>query len=70
MSYRIKYFVIEKDNCPFKKWIHSLDMTLQAKIDANILRMEMGNLGDYNSLKDGLFEKRLFSGKGSTLFWF
>ena len=67
--YKIKYFVFEKDCCPFKQWLHSLDMKNQARIDANILRMEMGNLGDCKALKDGIYEKRLFFGKGYRLYF-
>ena len=44
---------------PFAKWLKSLDRVARSIIDNRLIRVQKGNLGDYKSLKDGVFELRI-----------
>jgi len=50
----------------FREWLAKLDVTARARIQARILRFEMGNLGDHKSVGGGVREARLAFGRG---FW-
>ncbi|OOF53949.1 type II toxin-antitoxin system RelE/ParE family toxin [Rodentibacter trehalosifermentans] len=49
----------------FKKWLKTLkDLTAKEAILKRIERAEQGNLGDHKSVGGGVYEMRVFVGKG------
>ena len=54
---------------PFRKWLKKLDSSVQARVQARILRAETGNLGDHKSVGDGVCEFRLDFGKGCRIYY-
>ena len=55
---------------PFSEWRDSLrDRRAKAKIRARIDRVEEGNLGDYKSVGEGVFELRIDYGSGYRIYF-
>ena len=55
---------------PFTKWFRSLkDKVVKARIRNRISRLGFGNLGDYESVGEGVFELRLFFGSGFRVYF-
>lgn len=55
---------------PFSEWLDSLrDRRAKAKIKARLDRVEEGNLGDYKSVGDGVFELRIDYGSGYRIYF-
>ena len=55
---------------PYTEWLKSLgDAQTRQRIIRRIQRMAAGNYGDFKSLKDGLFELRLFFGSGYRVYF-
>ena len=55
---------------PYTDWFRSLkDKQTQAIILKRLNRLRQGNLGDYKSLKDGLFELRIDYGPGYRIYF-
>ena len=54
---------------PFVEWLKSLDKKMQARIEQRILRLELGNYGDYKALKDGISELRFKFGSGYRVYF-
>lgn len=69
----VQYVIREYITCagvnPFRKWLKKLDSSVQARVQARILRAEMGNLGDHKSVGDGVCEFRLDFGKGCRIYY-
>ena len=59
------------ERSPFAEWLDCLrDMRARAKIRNRLTRIESGNLGDYRSVGEGVFELRIDYGPGNLcLFW-
>ncbi len=54
----------------FDKWYRGLkDRTTRNKILARLDRMQNGNLGDFKSLGDNLYELRFFFGGGLRIYY-
>lgn len=67
---RIIVYRTEQESEPFTNWFNALkDTRTQARIDARLARVEAGNLGEYKSVGDGVFELRLDFGKGFRLYF-
>ncbi|MBL0941920.1 MAG: type II toxin-antitoxin system RelE/ParE family toxin [Alphaproteobacteria bacterium] len=55
---------------PFIEWMNSLkDTTARAKINVRLARIRLGNLGDYKSLGEGIFELRVNEGPGYRIYF-
>ena len=54
---------------PFFEWIHRLDRMDRARILSRLDRVEQGNLGDFKSLGEGLFELRFSFGSGYRIYF-
>ena len=62
------YFVEKTEQ--FDKWFRKLkDIQVKARILARIKKIELGNLGDYKSLRGGLFEIRFTFGSGYRVYF-
>jgi putative addiction module killer protein len=52
------------------RWFDRLrDRQAQGKIEARIIRMRDGHLGDHRYLQDGLYEVRIFGGPGYRIYF-
>lgn len=68
--YDIEIFQDQNGNKPFIEWIESLvDKTARAKIKVRLARIGLGNLGDWKSLGQGLYEIRIDEGAGYRLYF-
>jgi len=66
----IKYYQNKQGREPFLKWRNSIkDLKIIARIDNRLERVRVGNLGDYNSVGDGVFELRLHFGAGYRIYY-
>lgn len=54
---------------PYRRWLEALDLPVRARIQARVLRFELGNLGDHKSIGDGVWEARLDFGGGYRLYF-
>ena len=55
----IQIYIDSSGHSPFTRWLKSLDRVVRSIIDTRLIRVQKGNLGDYKSLKDGVFELRI-----------
>jgi putative addiction module killer protein len=66
----IRNYIRTDGVCPFDKWLDSLrDRKAKAKIRARLDRTEDGNLGDYKSLGEGVFELKVDYGPGYRIYF-
>lgn len=64
----MKYSISQTEK--FKNWFKSLkDKQAVIKINARLLRLENGNFGDIKPLGDGVYELRVFVGKGYRVYY-
>jgi putative addiction module killer protein len=65
----IREYVADNGATPFRDWLATLDMPTRARIQARVLRFELGNLGDHKSVGAGVWEARLFFGAGYRVYF-
>lgn len=69
-KYDLEIYQDELGKKPFLLWIQSLkDHIAIARINARLLRLRLGNMGDFKSLGDGLFELRIHIGPGYRIYF-
>jgi putative addiction module killer protein len=54
---------------PFRAWLDDLDTATRARVQARILRFELGNLGDHKEVGAGVWEARLDFGPGYRVYF-
>ena len=54
---------------PYRHWLGTLDRAVRARVQARVLRFELGNLGDHKSVGAGVWEARLSFGPGYRLYF-
>ena len=54
---------------PFREWLETLDIAVRARVQARMLRFELGNLGDHKSVGAGVSEGRLTFGSGYRIYF-
>ena len=69
MALSIREYVRADGRNPFRGWLETLDVTARARIQARVLRFEMGNLGDHKSVGAGVWEARLVFGAGYRIYF-
>jgi len=67
--YRIREYVAFGGLNPFREWLDGLARTVKARVQARILRLETGNLGDYKAVGGGVYEIRLDFGPGYRIYF-
>lgn len=68
--YEINIYRTKSGKEPYVDWKNTLDLQTQARIDARIRRIEStGNLGDFDSVQDGVLELRLDFGPGYRVYF-
>jgi putative addiction module killer protein len=66
----IRNYLTADGRNPFYEWFDSLrDKKAKAKIRARLDRVEDGNLGDYKSVGEGVFELRIDFGPGYRIYF-
>ena len=66
----LQIYVDEDGNEPFTKWLNALkDAKTRARIRRRLDRVGLGNLGDYQSVGEGVYELRLFFGPGYRIYF-
>ena len=68
-SLQVREYVDRTGVSSFRNWLDSLDMTTKARIQARILRIESGNLGDHKSVGRGVGELRIDFGPGYRVYF-
>ena len=53
----------------FRDWLGTLDVAVRARVQARVLRFELGNLGDHKSVGAGVWEARLAFGPGYRIYF-
>ena len=63
-------YVTDNDKCPFELWLDSLrDRQARVRIKKRIDRIEMGNLGDFKPVGEGVMELRIDYGPGYRVYF-
>ena len=69
MALTVREYVTADGKSPFRAWLNSFTVTVRARIQARILRFELGNLGDHKSVGSGVWEARVMFGPGYRLYF-
>ncbi len=69
MGLRVRECLSADGRCFFREWLDTLEIAVRARIQARILRFELGNLGDHKSVGGGVWETRLFFGPGYRIYF-
>lgn len=69
MKLTIREYISPQGKKPFRDWLKNLDIAVQARIQARVLRFESGNLGDHKTVGGGVWEARLDFGPGYRLYF-
>ncbi len=66
----IRRYITVEGAIPFDEWIVALrDRMERGKINERLRRIFLGNLGDYKSVGDGVFELRIHYGAGYRVYF-
>jgi putative addiction module killer protein len=66
----IVFYVTPDDQCPFEHWLETLrDRQARARIKKRLDRVELGNLGDFKSVGEGVLEFRVDYGPGYRIYF-
>ena len=69
IKYQILEYVTPQGTNPFRLWLASLPVFVAARVQARLYRAELGNLGDFKSVGDGVFELRIHMSPGYRLYY-
>jgi putative addiction module killer protein len=63
-------YVTEDEDCPFECWLDTLrNRQARARIKTRLDRVELGNLGDFKPVGEGVMELRLDFGPGYRVYF-
>ena len=69
LKFKLRDYLSENGHSPFNDWLLGLrDLRARARIRTRLNRVRLGNLGDYESIGDGVFELRIFYGPGYRVY--
>lgn len=69
MPFSVQEYLTPDGRSPYRAWLQSLDVPTRARVQARVLRFEMGNLGDHKAVGDGVFEARFGFGPGYRIYF-
>ena len=70
LKFKLLEYLSENGQRPFKNWLVGLrDLRARACIRTRLNRVRLGNLGDFASIGDGVFELRIFYGPGYRVYY-
>jgi len=68
--YLIRKFRRINGQIPFDEWFNSLnDVRVKARLLKRLEKVQLGNLGDWNSVGDGVFELREHFNQGFRIYY-
>ena len=62
-------FELINGDCPVRDWLETLVTAIRARIEARLIRVSLGNLGDAKSVGEGVSELRLQFGSGYRVYF-
>ena len=65
----IREYLTHEGQNPFREWLGTLDVAVRARVQARVLRFELGNPGDHKSVGAGVWEARLTFGPGYRIYF-
>ncbi|MEG3847351.1 type II toxin-antitoxin system RelE/ParE family toxin [Microcoleus sp. herbarium19] len=66
----IRRYTTAEGKAPFTDWLDSLrDRNVRVRIKSRLDRVEQGNLGDFKSVGEGVFELRINYGPGYRVYF-
>lgn len=66
----IERYITSDGKVPFAEWLDSLrDRKARLKIQTKLRRINLGNLGDYRSLGEGVYEFKINYGPGYRIYF-
>lgn len=66
----VQNYLTAEGRSPYEEWLDSLrDTRARLKIDNRLRRIQLGNLGDYRSVGEGVFELRIDYGPGYRVYF-
>lgn len=67
---QVVLYLNEDEDSPFENWLNSLrDRKARARIKKRLDRIEMGNLGDFKPVGEGVLELRVDYGPGYRVYF-
>jgi putative addiction module killer protein len=64
----IDYQTPDKE-CPFRRWLNDLDISIRVRIEARLKRVALGSLGDVKFVGEGVSEFRMTFGSGFRIYF-
>jgi putative addiction module killer protein len=65
VAFVVREYIDDSGRIPFREWLEELDMVTRARVQARVLRFELGNLGDHKEVGGGVWEARMAFGPGT-----
>ena len=65
----VREYLTADGRSPFREWLGVLTKAVAARIQARVLRFELGNLGDHKSVGGGVWEARVMFGPGYRIYF-
>jgi putative addiction module killer protein len=66
----LRIYETSQGQAPFSSWFNALrDRAASVRIQKRLDRVELGNLGDYRSVGEGVFELRIDYGPGYRIYF-
>lgn len=66
---QVEIYETARDSRPFIDWLYSLkDLRTQARIEARVRRLSLGQWGDHKPVGKGVIELRLYFGPGYRIY--
>ena len=69
MVFLVREYLAADGRNVFRDWLKTLDRVVRARIQARVLRFELGNLGDHKHVGAGVWEARLAFGPGYRIYF-
>lgn len=70
LKFSLREYLTQNGQSPFNDWLLGLrDLRARARVRTRLDRVSLGNLGDYASVGDGVFELRIFYGPGYRVYY-
>lgn len=69
MVFFVREYLTADGRNVFRDWLKTLDRAVRARIQARVLRFELGNLGDHKHVGAGVWEARLAFGPGYRIYF-
>lgn len=66
----IEYYLLPNGNSPFQEWYKALKSEkIKAVVLKRLARVRLGNLGEYRSVRDGVYEFKIDFGPGYRIYF-